>query len=401
MSSLFSFLLVLTALIFDRSANAILSRTYGRCNVDLPEYDTDGADNSINLYRNAKDMIALSQYIYQHAAMIKDSQEVKSPWFNFWSKYKPENVEFLKNISANNDRSVGDVLKIGLENKEFLEKNKDRKVREATKVISNDLEEGDATDATKASIILAIHADKEDIEQSCVYAITVNHKLKRISVIFRGTSNMGDWVKDVLVFLKNKDNPVKDLVSLIPRVGIHGGFAEAILRKGKIERMLDELKSHLKEFEGYRLFVTGHSLGGALATIFGFYAAADEEISNSIYGPVALFSVSSPRVGNTNFLESFKYLEEKGKLRHARIRNAQDKVTRVPFFGSAYKHVGIEIRLHSISRHLSPVLDYPIITKWVQKGNGIWNSIISLPDALRLHGCDLIRSRVKFSKAFF
>ena len=80
-------------------------------------------------------------------------------------------------------------------------KNSDRKVREAAKVISDDLDEGYATDALKDSIVLSIHAEPEDIKQSCVYAVTINHNLKRVSVIFRGTSNMGDWIKDAIVLM--------------------------------------------------------------------------------------------------------------------------------------------------------------------------------------------------------
>lgn len=402
MASFSFFALGLIGILFGQYTRVInadnsIDRRYGRSEVILPIYDDDGADNSTNLFRNAKDMIVLSQYIYGHAAMVEGAQEVK----RLFGKDKPKNVQLLESISASNDKSVDDFLRIFDENDKVI-KDSDRKVREAAKVISDDLDEGHATHALKDSIVLSIHAEPEDIKQSCVYAVTVNHNLKRVSVIFRGTSNMGDWIKDAIVFMKRVDNPVKKLVSSSPsRIGIHGGFAAVLLREEKMKDTLDEVKSYLKDLEGYRLFVTGHSLGGALATLFGFYAAADDGIINSIVGPVSLFSVSSPRVGNKYFGYAFKDLENQGRLRHARIHNAQDKVTKLPYIGGAYRHVGLEMRLRPMISNLPPVLDYPLTTQWEQNGHSLWNDIITLHDALRLHGCDLILGRLKLFRAEF
>ena len=50
---------------------------------------------------------------------------------------------------------------------------------------------------------------------------------------------------------------------------------------------------------GYRLYVTGHSLGVALATAFAFTAAASSD--PRIIKPVTCFSVASPKVGNLAF----------------------------------------------------------------------------------------------------
>merc|ERR1712087_797908 len=71
-------------------------------------------------------------------------------------------------------------------------------------------------------------------------------------------------------------------------------------------------------------------LGGALATLFGFYAAC----SNNVPVPVTIVSVASPRVGNLFFARAFVELESQGKIRHLRVVNHKDPVTLGPTVSS-------------------------------------------------------------------
>jgi hypothetical protein len=113
-----------------------------------------------------------------------------------------------------------------------------------------------------------------------------------------------------------------------------------------------------------------------LCTIFGFYAAADEEITKVADGPIKIISVASPYVGSWKFLMAFQSLERLGKLRHLRIANAEDLVSLMPIaapkvgthlhdlkkgnvdFGIAdvYRHTGIKLHLNDISkRNIEPM----------------------------------------------
>ena len=144
-----------------------------------------------------------------------------------------------------------------------------------------------------------------------------------------------------------------------------------------------DVKKSLRTYPGYDLYTCGHSLGGALCTIFGFFAAADDEITSLLQSggnggcprPVVVYSFASPYVGNWKFRFAFQHLERQKRLQHLRVANAEDMVTLLPFAaptlgtispalgliqkqggGNLYKHTGI--RLQMTKRHIC-TLSYP------------------------------------------
>ena len=119
---------------------------------------------------------------------------------------------------------------------------------------------------------------------------------------------------------------------------------------------------------------------GALATLFGFYAASNREITKFGGGPVTVFSYEAPRVGGGDFRRAFKFLEQRGKLRHARFHVQGDKVPEIPI--GRYKHVGIDVHLMNQAPHQ---VDYPIVKTWKQTGEGWWKGLLSLPKLLQNH----------------
>jgi hypothetical protein len=65
-------------------------------------------------------------------------------------------------------------------------------------------------------------------------------------------------------------------------------------------------------------------MGGALATIFGFYASADSRFAGDDRPPVDVFTFSAPWVGGLNFFEAFRHQELSRKIRLARFANGKD-----------------------------------------------------------------------------
>ena len=83
------------------------------------------------------------------------------------------------------------------------------------------------------------------------------------------------------------------------------------------------------------LWFTGHSLGGAMATI----CAGRCHLSEIESMPEALFTYGSPRVGDKRFVN---FVE----LDHRRWVNNNDMVTRVPPAWMGYRHAGQEMYLN-------------------------------------------------------
>lgn len=73
-----------------------------------------------------------------------------------------------------------------------------------------------------------------------------------------------------------------------PFIRTHRGFYSYLFKKRKdtdtckYDEIANRLHSYgMKEIgPDYKVFVTGHSLGGALSTLFGFFASTDERYVN-------------------------------------------------------------------------------------------------------------------------
>jgi hypothetical protein len=135
---------------------------------------------------------------------------------------------------------------------------------------------------------------------------------------FRGTNNPGQWLRDARFF------PVK-----YDWGHVHVGFRDGV---GQVEGALadfDEVAAAAKH-----VWVTGHSLGGALAVI----AAARLKIKAGVSALVHTYG--QPSVGLNDFAGRFG-VEMPGRL--WRFVNQSDIVTRVPPW--PYRHTGIVKRI--------------------------------------------------------
>ena len=155
--------------------------------------------------------------------------------------------------------------------------------------------------------------------------ITVSKSHKRITVVFRGSESKSDWYYDLSV-LKTQ---------LHDNVYVHGGFHTQLHGEDMYKNLCEEIFEVMKEHNDYEVFITGHSLGAALSTLFGYELSREEKMKES---KVTIVSFASPRVGNLEFRKSFDSQEN---LIHYRVTNNRDAVTAIPMI--FFHHVGINI----------------------------------------------------------
>jgi len=126
-------------------------------------------------------------------------------------------------------------------------------------------------------------------------------------VVFRGTQQKMDWWTNLNA--RTEDVPSRKAGSDVVVGRLHAGFNRAYL---SVEHQIHEL---LKDDEDLPLYITGHSLGGALATIATWYLSG-EKLS-------ACYTFGAPRVGDSK-------LRDRYRTPIYRIVNGADPVPFVP-----------------------------------------------------------------------
>jgi hypothetical protein len=170
-----------------------------------------------------------------------------------------------------------------------------------------------------------------DDETDLQVGVTLSEGKKRISIVFRGSESRSDWYYDFMIVKKGL---IINGVTKSPSVNVHSGFLAQLMTNDVYATLLVTVKKLLDENPDYEICVTGHSLGGALSTLFGFM------ISHEIDNKVTVISFASPRVGDWQWKKAF---ESKSNLYHYRFTNIRDAITAVPMIN--YYHVGNNIRL--------------------------------------------------------
>jgi Lipase (class 3) len=113
---------------------------------------------------------------------------------------------------------------------------------------------------------------------------------EHIVVTFRGTANMRNWRLNIRIM-------PHILSEYSDRVSVHSGFHDAY--QAVSEQVLAILDRHMK-VTPRKIYLTGHSLGGAMATIAAAHMSNRKVNSMQDYIS-ACYTFASPRVGYRNF----------------------------------------------------------------------------------------------------
>jgi hypothetical protein len=175
-----------------------------------------------------------------------------------------------------------------------------------------------------------------------------------IVIVFRGTENRLDWLTNVRAAW----------VALQGGTRVHTGFFQAYW---PIRDTLFAKVDRLLKAKSRPVYVTGHSLGGALALMATAELANhhDASIRDSV---AACYTFGCPRAGDASF-------DQYVKVPLYRVTNGVDLVPAVPPFILGYRHVGDTRYFGAVG--VSPSRRSPNI---LQK---IWRTLIGLPALLR------------------
>lgn len=167
-----------------------------------------------------------------------------------------------------------------------------------------------------------------------------------IHIVFRGSEKRMDWdtnfnfKQEVVEFQQEviQSQIVQDREQIYPYAGesrsgaqMHRGFAAAYLS------VREQIHNYLKNHAAKSVMVTGHSLGGALATL----CAVDVQYNFSNKFTINVYTFGAPRVGNDGFRESFN----RRVPNSYRFIYGMDTVPALPRPWQGYRHVDAEYRL--------------------------------------------------------
>lgn len=135
---------------------------------------------------------------------------------------------------------------------------------------------------------------------------------------FYGTDSMKDWIFNLNIVKK-----VMPYGNKKSRIRVHNGFIKAY------RSVKDELLGRFIDSGKKKVFISGFSMGGALATL----AAVDFQYNLDV--EIKVVTTGSPRIGNHAFAKSYN----KRVPDTTRYKYGNDIVTSLPPWLFFYKHV--------------------------------------------------------------
>ena len=178
---------------------------------------------------------------------------------------------------------------------------------------------------------------------NCFVYLAVSKIEMKIVIAFRGTDT---WVQMCEAGVK----------SLFKKNCKGAGEVHPYFHKAAIkvpQEIKEKLRNLLKSDKKYEIWLTGHSLGGAIASIFGLLLRKEKVINDEQADRLYLYTFGSPRVGNYDFAQihafylknSFRIVYDSDpvpQIPPCNIWNPSRKC-KGPFHKGHFYHHGIEV----------------------------------------------------------
>ncbi|KAF1833829.1 alpha/beta-hydrolase [Decorospora gaudefroyi] len=182
--------------------------------------------------------------------------------------------------------------------------------------------------------------------------VAVDHTNQLIVISFRGSTSIDTWRTNL-----DFGTTTTDICS---GCTAHRGFWQSWLDAR--DRVVSAVKQASAAFPTYQIAVTGHSLGGAIATL----AAAN--LRNAGY-TVALYSFGAPRIGGSR-ISTYITNQSGGNYR---VTHWNDPVPKLPLLTMGYVHISPEYYISRPNRQDVRIGDIRTYSGLVNmRGNMAW-----------------------------
>ena len=278
-----------------------------------------------------------------------------------------ETLQSVRDGNLSTSLSPHEILDIIRDNEDFIQQHRANDLADSKQILK--YWEAISDEYGEGSLSLLEFDDHYDTQRLC-YAILINRVRRRITVVFRGTYADGtaDWKRNLQ--LEQTEIPVPFNLQPILRerehlddnqlsMKVHKGLYEYLFNnedrgpKYETERyqeILKHLQTCMEENPGYKIYVTGHSAGGALAKLFAFYLSTSRQALH-IPKPVTCICIGSLVMGDSGYAQAVSVVEQLGWLRHLSIKNEGDIICYTPPL-QWYVPSGMHLRLHRNGGHL-------------------------------------------------
>lgn len=158
----------------------------------------------------------------------------------------------------------------------------------------------------------------------------VNSGNTMAAFVFRGTESIAEWMDDILV--SNQTELPNELGMVHEGFNsIYNGLSYTNVNTQDSGESLSTVLSYLYSSAGAAdLVITGHSLGGALATLMAMDIAANPPGFGSFTSTSTCYTFGSPRVGDPTFAKNFNGYIASGTIVNYRVANGLDIVPKLP-----------------------------------------------------------------------
>ncbi|KAL9685978.1 hypothetical protein QQ045_023433 [Rhodiola kirilowii] len=177
--------------------------------------------------------------------------------------------------------------------------------------------------------------------QHCLQAfVGVDKDINAIVIAFRGTQehSIQNWVEDL--YWKQLDVSYPGMPDAMVHHGFYFAYHNTTMRPG----ILSAIKTANEIYGEMKIIVTGHSMGGAMASLCGLDLAVNHNANE-----VQVMTFGQPRIGNAAFATYYRQLVPNT----IRVTNEHDIVPHLPpyyprFPQKTYHHIPREVWLYNI-----------------------------------------------------